>query len=267
MKIMIAGDWHGNTQAAIRKIYIAKENGCERIYQVGDFGLWPGQGGASYLKALNRNLVAMGIELYWLDGNHEWHDKLDRMRAKYGTDAPIRTDWDSIKYLPRGYRWNIGETSFMAVGGAVSIDKERRLETEATYGKAGKCWWPQEQLREDEAELFAKSGDVDIVLCHDCPADVVHDWMMIPNGNYKLLNESHSHRVRLQSVIDGVKPKWVIHGHLHYPYHKLVSMSHGEVHVVGLNMESDNDSHIFFDTDEMKVLPAVAQKLEITDGG
>jgi Icc-related predicted phosphoesterase len=258
MKIMICGDWHGNTQAAVRKIYTAKENGCDRIYQVGDFGLWPGKGGSDYLRKLNTHLQGMNISLYWLDGNHEWHDKIDRYLKKAAGNWPVRTDWDSIWYMPRGYRWEIDGRKFLACGGAVSVDKEWRVESEReANSKRHILWWPQEQITEIQASEVAAGGECDVMLTHDCPADVIHDWMMVPNSNYKMINESHTHRVRLQGIIDSVRPKWVIHGHLHYPYHKLVNMKHGVVHVVGLNMESDPDSHIFFDTDKMEVVHGI----------
>jgi hypothetical protein len=249
MIVMICGDWHGNTHRGITAIQEAAEKGISTIYQVGDFGLWPGQDGAKYLIKLQHYAKKHDVLVKWLGGNHENWDKIDYYTNKFGFNDLIPIDGnDHILYMPNGYREEIDGHTWLMMGGAVSIDKE--------YRKIGKSYWPQEIISDEDAQRGLTGGHADVMLTHDCPSDVIHDWMMIPNGNYKILNESQINRIKLQGIVDGVEPQWVIHGHLHYPYHKIVNTHYGNIHVVGLNMEFDPDNRIFFDT----------ETLEVTDG-
>jgi len=53
-KIMIAGDWHGDTMHARKTVRRADAMGARKIMQVGDFGYWEHEAdGFNYLDALN----------------------------------------------------------------------------------------------------------------------------------------------------------------------------------------------------------------------
>ena len=71
-KIMVLGDTHGNTPAAVNLAKKAKRHGANRIMQVGDFGLWDHfDEGVRYLDALNEALRRDGVKLFAVGGNHE----------------------------------------------------------------------------------------------------------------------------------------------------------------------------------------------------
>ena len=40
MRILLAGDTHGNTTHVRYLIDVAVDQGCDRIFQLGDFGAW-----------------------------------------------------------------------------------------------------------------------------------------------------------------------------------------------------------------------------------
>lgn len=247
MRVVIAGDWHGNTHRGINLIKWTAEKGMDRIYQLGDFGLWPGQGGAKYLLKLQHHAKENGITIFWLDGNHENHDALDLHRQAADGHWPIPTVGnDRILYMPRGHRFELDGHKWAVCGGAISIDKDNRI--------LGKSYWAQESITDEDVDFAISGGKADVLLTHDCPADVIHDWLMVPNGRYKVLNESHKNRLQLQRVVDTVQPSWIFHGHLHYDYHKMVNMNHGPVHVVGLNMEYDRNNNLVFDTEKLEVV-------------
>ena len=44
-RIGFAGDWHGNVAWATSRLQAFGATGVSTVYQVGDFGLWPGPGG------------------------------------------------------------------------------------------------------------------------------------------------------------------------------------------------------------------------------
>ena len=134
-RIGVTGDWHGNTPWAtwaIRKISALLPAGGPRvIVHLGDFGIWPGPGGREYLSRLDAALDAADAELSFVDGNHEDFTQLAGLRP--GPDGRAQVT-DRIWYVPRGYRWRWHGRDWLALGGAVSLDRALRT--------AGADWWP-----------------------------------------------------------------------------------------------------------------------------
>jgi hypothetical protein len=101
----------------------------------------------------------------------------------------------------------------MTVGGAVSIDKDHRLQTEGNRPRS--LWWPQEQLTEDELQFaMAKAAKkpVDFLFTHDCPTNA-------PFGaRLKDDPDSHAHRQKMDRLGKVVQPKLWFHGHMHTRY-------------------------------------------------
>lgn len=244
-KLLIAGDWHGNTGWARSVIDYAAQRGCDTIVQCGDFGFWRDTPEtARFLSSLQADLEHHGITLYWVDGNHEDHGRLQRMTL--GLEFPTLTaGYERIWYLPRGYRWQWWGKTWMAVGGAVSVDKQHRSE--------GRSWWPAETLTEEQVEYCCRPGDVDVIVAHDCPRgvnipkvgpsfDERHDnprgW---PVG---ALIESDQHRMKLARIWDATGATRLYHGHYHIGYEKRHgSFGHGLV--IGLDCDgSQAHDHI-----------------------
>ncbi len=122
--LMLAGDWHGNMPWAESVIRHAAERDVDTILQLGDFGYWTDDPATDeYLSTVNDRLDSSGIRLYWIDGNHEDHTRVDDW-----TDAYRHPQ---VRYLPRGFRWRWWDMTWMSVGGAMSVDKHYRLEGEA----------------------------------------------------------------------------------------------------------------------------------------
>lgn len=100
MKIMVVGDTHGMSGVVERKAKIAKRLGVEHMLIVGDFGMWPGVGGISFLDDVNTYAREADLKVYALPGNHEDHDqwnwwlnsKMPKDKFFWDTEAVLEFD-------------------------------------------------------------------------------------------------------------------------------------------------------------------------------
>lgn len=230
--LMLAGDWHGYGDWAQKAIHHARKNGAKTILQLGDFGIWPGREGYKYLRFVDKTLEECDIDLLVVPGNHEDYEQL-------GIDHPGREPFtlrveSRTTFLPRGYRWEWWGQTWMALGGAFSVDDFKRVE--------GKSWWPGETLTDEQVEYAARPGDVDVIVAHDCPSgvDIPGIGPNSKGGDWPIrsLNLSEQHRQKIRRVVDTVKPGLYFHGHYHCRYTSGTYLPGGDVmKVVGLDMD------------------------------
>jgi len=214
MRAAICGDWHGNQFFAARAIRYAKEHHADVILHVGDFAY---RFAPKFMAHVQRTLEDTGLTLGFVPGNHDDYTYLDCKQAEYGATAiPLRPN---IFYLPRNYRWEWNSVPFLAMGGAVSVDKKWR--------QPGREWWPRETIDQDEARQAIDEGPVGVMICHDVP-----DGVRIPciEGNpfgfpADVLAEADQHRRLLRQIVDGVKPMYLFAGHYHC---RLTDVLHGD---------------------------------------
>lgn len=227
----VAGDWHGNAAwatRAIRRISARLAAGEPHlIVHLGDFGVWPDASGVAYLGAVEAALADAGMELWFIDGNHEDHSMLARLPP--GRDG-LRRVSDRIWHIPRGHRWTWHGRTWLALGGAVSVDAAERVR--------GRDWWPEEEITPAQAAAVAADGHAEVLVTHDCPAGVSHTFPPAPASWSRAdLARNAAHRRRLQDVADAVRPRWLIHGHLHRSYQRQVDMGWGAVEVTGFSRD------------------------------
>lgn len=161
MKIMFAGDIHGDTKHLMWLYEHAIANEVDQIISAGDFGYWPHlKWGEQYLDKVNTFAEATKIPLYWVDGNHENHDWLDALRETHGDDKPIPTDTEWVKWIPRGCRFTLNGYTFMGYGGAYSVDWEDR--------QLGYSWWKQELINPYHLDNLS-DDPVDVLITHEAP--------------------------------------------------------------------------------------------------
>lgn len=201
--VALAGDWHGRLPYASDAIRAAKAGGAEAIVHLGDFGY---RFEPSYLHGLDA--VLEDTPLLFVDGNHEDFDwLLEKPLADDGTRPVSRC----VAHLPRGLRWVWHGRTWLALGGAYSVDRAHREE--------GESWWPQEQIGDEDLGRACEGGRADVLVAHDSPAGVAS-----PRGyaagsfpaEDEAINESHRERVR--AVADAVSPRLIAHGHFHTRY-------------------------------------------------
>jgi hypothetical protein len=224
-RVIVAGDWHGNHEKAVR--VIAKAARMLRyepvpgplILHLGDFGVWPGIGGEAFMAIVRDACEAHGVRIWFIDGNHEDFTQLGKFRNA-----------DPVRWLPRGTRWNWHGRTWLALGGGVSLDRAVRAE--------GRDWWPQEEVSEREAEGVAGDGPAHVMIAHDCPSGVTHSFPPPPSfWDPRDLARNDRHRERLQGVVDQVRPGWLMHGHLHRAYQRVTDLGYGPAEVTGLDCD------------------------------
>lgn len=215
-KIMVAGDWHGNTTWAGNMVKVAGEYGIKMIIQCGDFGIWTHEEeGHNYLDTVNERARKYGVKVYFIGGNHENWDHLNwweknNARTFLG-HVIVRSH---IRYIPRGLRWEWNNRTFLGVGGAVSIDVDMRLREEK---KPRTLWWPEEVVTQSdiakiEAEDKRIARKLDYLITHDCPTNAPFKFRLKDDP------ESHMHRQLMDRLGRTLKPNLWFHGHMHDKY-------------------------------------------------
>ena len=257
--IGIAGDWHGNTRwgvSAVRQICSRLEGEKQKIIlQAGDFGVWhpPGdevwtfagveRSRQSYLSAIEEVLSDNNAELWFCDGNHEDHPLLARLLADsdpYGQITP------RVRYLNRGSRWKWHERTWLACGGAVSIDKLQRTP--------GIGWFPEEAITPEQEAVIAMMGEADVLLSHDAPADaplILSPRHQLPEAWKTMLPECEAHREVLQRICMSVKPSYVFHGHYHTHSVKTIHAIWGKCRFTALDCDGTQFNWGILDTRTM----------------
>ncbi len=233
-KIIVAGDWHGNTLWALHVIDTATRllEGEERrlILHLGDFGIWPGPAGQRYVYQLRKACKEAGVTIGFIDGNHEDFTQLHRFDIRKAPAEPS----PGVYWLPRNTRWTWHERTWHALGGAVSVDRAIRHE--------GISWWPEEEITRPQACEAIEMGPADVMITHDCPAGVHHSFGPPPSfWDDRDLARSDAHRERLQDVVNALRPQWIMHGHLHRAYQRAYDFGYGPVEVTGLDYDGGNE--------------------------
>ena len=235
-KVMIAGDWHANARWAVHAIH----KGCSEVkvaLQLGDFGLWRTE--KAYLEKVSEALEDEDANLYVLDGNHEDHAWLAELMKGLTTGEPLKVA-ERIWYLPRGFRWEWHGRSWLALGGAASVDRAFRTE--------GHSWFREEEITLVQAGLVALRGPADVMITHECPRRVTLHMPLGPPYPGWDLDVSRAHQELLDRIIDHVEPSWLFHGHMHLAHQGTFTYPHGKVQVRGLDCDGRKENWAILDT-------------------
>jgi hypothetical protein len=214
-------------------------DGPKVIVHLGDFGIWPGPSGREYLARLDAALAEAGAELSFIDGNHEDFTQLARLRP--GPDGRAQVA-ERIYHLPRGHRWRWHGRDWL------SLDRAARTE--------GANWWPEEEITLRQAGSVIEAGRADVMVTHECPAGIDHAFPPPPPWwSRSDLRRSDAHRGLLREVVLAVRPRWLMHGHLHLSYQRQVDLGGGPIEVTGLNCDgADRSNWAILDVTTMRWL-------------
>lgn len=220
MIIGLVGDLEGDREWAVARLRELGERGdVEVVCQLGDLRFGMGPGAEDYLEAIEAVCAEHDLRLLCVNGNHEDWARLDAMWAdpahqdEDGTPRPIEVT-DHVTLLPRGHRWEMGGRSFVALGGAPSVNRLRLTE--------GVDWWPTEVITDEHVAATVAGGPADVLLLHDSPAP---PWCTSPvreiaEGNPndwpdEILAEADEGMAQVTRAALGVRPRLVAHGHFH----------------------------------------------------
>ncbi len=234
--IAFAGDWHGNTFWAKYYLDACARTGVKHIFHTGDFDLSLSK---NFLRGLRYKLEEHDQHLYFVDGNHDDHPKLRKWRLDddgFGIFPFESTGSDRIHYIPRGTRFKVWDKIFMGLGGAHSVDRNKRT--------LGWDWWPEEVISISDMYRAMDGGKVDVMITHDNPECSRPPTARKYSGSWPAIEYeiSEQNRKTLQAVVDETQPSLLVHGHHHVFYEQQI----GQLRVVGLHRDgASTDQNIY----------------------
>jgi len=166
----ILGDIHGEFKVIMEKVKIYNLDNTV-IFQLGDFNIGFGHRDPRFerkekvaVRMLNTFLKKRCIFLYIIRGNHDDPTFFDG-KHNY-TNIVFMQDYDCVE---------VGEYTYLGIGGATSVDRKENPNFPNLYGKPHPArkpnidWWPGvEKVVYDEEKLKDLVG-IDVVLTHTCP--------------------------------------------------------------------------------------------------
>lgn len=222
MRLMIVGDTHGDITHCEYVADIAKKEDCFTIFQLGDFGLGFGK---TFTTAVSKLAQATGIPWVVHLGNHDNYAIVRDFPQDEMTEIAV-----GLRIVPRGFCWRWGDTNFLSLGGAFSIDRR--------YRELGISWWKEELIVEEDVEHAIRSaaafGKIDVMLTHEVP-HVAFPY----EGDAMAIPASLAQRKLLSKVYLAVQPPLLVHGHWHYRYEANYQFPDTTGTVVGLDCNAD----------------------------
>lgn len=168
-KIYVTGDTHRHIDIGkVIRFEIRNPDENDYVIVAGDFGLvWNNDREEIYL----RNYLTNNKEFttLFVEGNHESFFLLNQYSITEWNGGKVHKITDKIIHLMRGEVFTINGKKIFVMGGAESIDKDRRTE--------GVSWWKEELPSYEEMEnglknLEKNNWEVDYIITHTCPVSV-----------------------------------------------------------------------------------------------
>ena len=132
-RVLIAGDWHGNSRFGEAMIRLARKLEAPVVLQLGDFGIWQRRTTPRYLNSLEWQAGKSDVVVYAIGGNHENYDEVKAFERDPDPDGFV-TLRRHVRWIPRGQRWTWNGVRSGALGSAFSVDWPAR--------SPGRDWWP-----------------------------------------------------------------------------------------------------------------------------
>jgi len=160
-RYFVTGDCHGNFHRIINFIQKYDLKAGDTIIVCGDMGLYWRKDMADANEHIKTyEAMCHGVNLWWIDGNHENFDIIKKFNKPTHQCSP------HITYISRGTSMlvKIGEKykNLLFIGGADSVDKVFRTEHVS--------WWADETITEDDVKGIR--GYYHYVFSHACPLGV-----------------------------------------------------------------------------------------------
>ena len=216
MSILITGDTH---HFEVERLSYRHSKGLTKqltkddyVIITGDFGLIWDEPGGIYYKSEQHWLNWLNEKPWttlFVDGNHENHTRLSELETIEMFGADVGKVNDSVYHLRRGRVYEIDGKRILTMGGAASIDRDRRTE--------GEDWWPEELPSHEEYDKCTESvilnPKVDYIVTHTAPLSE-SNHLLLTSGK-GLIDVDRSLERYLDYVKENVEfDKWFF-GHYH----------------------------------------------------
>lgn len=218
--IVLKGDTHGSMCDLIEIQIKANLKETDTVIIAGDFGfIWD----KTWRKNIETIEEIIPGNICFIDGNHENFDLLNEHGKQVDFAGSVSKKFGERTYwLQRGCLYKIEDKNIFTFGGAISYDKERRIENLS--------WWKEENPAEEEYALGERIFEnniyeIDYVITHDAPMS----WVTYKYNINIDIEEFKIHRVFeewYQKIYDKPKfKKWYFgHHHVEDTYDKLVAV-------------------------------------------
>lgn len=244
--VTFAGDTHGDADWCSTVTKQAAREGASWVIQCGDFGWWPRHLTRSKRPStehLTRRIEAAcrkyGIKGWvFIDGNHDDHHSLGALVAEHGAESPIQVS-EMIFYAPRGSTFRLGDISYGALGGAVSLDAHLEATGAECFGgpayQPGIDWFPEREAPSvEDLDRLSARGSIDVLVTHECPGQV----QLGSKNGYRLDQALHqlglAPRLLIDQALTDTRARLLVHGHWHLRHSHTLELPHGTVQVEGL---------------------------------
>lgn len=232
-KLGIIGDSHGNELFLTNTLDRLAEKGVDVAILLGDFGIFPAfRDTLGFLDGVNQKCREVGIKLIAVRGNHDstdfWNWHLKNMPVHH-RNAYIRTN---ILITPDLNDWRFDGKRMFAVNGAVSIDAPSRRRQEQRASGPRTLWWPDEAITDDMVRsvqrIDMRRFEVDYLFSHECSNKTRWKNRLKPDF------ESEQNRLRMDKILNHLRPALHFHGHMHekYEWENLVVNDEGVPHYI-----------------------------------
>lgn len=255
-RVGVLGDVHADYGWMAFALWKMNLEGINKVLQVGDMGIGRTNYNAKFLDRTSKLAVRHGVTLYVVPGNHEDWDQIN------GLVGDNRTEWaelrPNIMVAPRGMRWTWGSSSFVALGGAPSVDRGWRQEhDEGVLDTKYHSWFPGEMITQEDVEYVVAGGYADVMVGHDAPQNVTQIDGRIAHNPLGFraadLVYAADGRFLYNEAFRGVNPLVILHGHYHFKVDEMIRNAAGEfTNVMGYHCNGNNFSMGHYDTEEKK---------------
>lgn len=239
MKMRVFGDWHSNTNFAVKQLTDSGQvENIERYIHVGDFGVWPSTvhnpSYKTFLPSIERLLESQDRELWFIDGNHEYFPIIKELKQDergLGILSP------HVFYIPRGYAWEEDGKRLMGLGGAVSVDR--------SYRKIGQDYFKEEEITLSDVARAKEAGSVDILFTHDAPL------LPVPKVSFssEIDRDAENSMAKIAEITAYLEPKILVHGHYHIAHER----NWLNTLVIGLDCDRGAQERNFIDLDTVEI--------------
>lgn len=165
--VYLTGDIHGDPERVVQFCLSMKPRRTDTIILLGDVAA--NYTGGQRDEWVKQTLEKLKINILCIHGNHEMRPStIDnyKLREWRGGMVWYEEAFPHLLFAKDGEIYTIEGKSYLAIGGAYSVDKYYRLER--NYG-----WWSDEQPSEEIKRYVESQIDevkcVDYVLSHTCP--------------------------------------------------------------------------------------------------